>query len=87
MEPAYTRYSKTYLADFNSWSPVASNVNLPRILNDVTAQLSQPPTNSPTGQWTLDDLFLLPCLRLKYYKKLYARLLKKSVVVALVYLL
>lgn len=32
------------------------------------------------GLWTLDGLFLLPYARLKYYKKLYSRLLKRYVI-------
>jgi hypothetical protein len=37
-----------------------------------------PPSSSISGAWTLDDLFLLPKARLKYYKKLYNRLLKTT---------
>ena len=41
------------------------------------------PTSSPVHPseppiWTLDELFLLPKGRLKYYKKLYSRLLKST---------
>ena len=80
MEPAYTRYSTNYLSSFDHWPPVQSNPNLAGILQDVSAQLQPPPpSSSPSGEWTLDALFLLPYNRLRYYKKLYARLLKRSV--------
>lgn len=38
----------------------------------MASNASDPPT------WTLDDLFLLPKARLRYYKKLYGRLLKST---------
>ena len=56
-----------------------SNTRLPGVLATFSANL--PPPNAlsanPDSQiWTLDDLFLLPMGRLKYFKKLYGRLLK-----------
>ena len=47
---------------------------------------SNPPPLPPTSPehpsepplWTLDDLFLLPKGRLRYYRKLYSRLLKST---------
>ena len=36
------------------------------------------PTNPDSQIWTLDELFLLPMGRLKYFKKLYGRLLKAT---------
>jgi len=78
MEPAYTRYSSTYLSSFDTWPPVQSNPNLAGILLEVSSQLlPPPPASSASGDWTLDALFLLPYNRLRYYKKLYARLLKR----------
>lgn len=38
---------------------------------------TNPPT-SDSGLWTLDGLFFLPRMRLKYYQKLYNRLLKNT---------
>jgi hypothetical protein len=63
---------------------VASNSKLPSTLAAFSD--SNPPPLSPSSQahlpepatWTLDSLFLLPHGRLKYYKKLYGRLLKST---------
>ena len=55
-----------------------NNTRLPDVLAAFSANL-QPPSASadPNSQiWTLDELFLLPMRRLKYFKKLYGRLLK-----------
>jgi hypothetical protein len=46
--------------------------NPPPLLQSSPANPSEPLT------WTLDGLFLLPHGRLKYYKKLYGRLLKST---------
>ena len=50
-------------------------------LLDVLANFSGtlPPTSPEQSTWTLDALFLLPKARLKYYRKLYSRLLKGTV--------
>ena len=78
MEPAYKRYGTTYLGQFDSWEPVQANASLHSILADVSAQLQAPPPSpSPDGRWSLDAFFILPYQRLRYYKKLYARLLKR----------
>ncbi len=56
-----------------------NNTRLPGVLATFSANLPPPTTSSadPNSQiWTLDDLFLLPMGRLKYFKKLYGRLLK-----------
>jgi hypothetical protein len=80
MEPAYKRYCSTYLAAFDSWEPVQSTAALHSILADVSGQLQAAPSfPSPAGGWTLDSFFILPYQRLRYYKKLYARLLKRCV--------
>lgn len=56
-----------------------NNTRLPDVLATFSANLP-PPTASPDDPnpriWTLDELFLLPMRRLKYFKKLYGRLLK-----------
>ena len=60
------------------WEPVRNNTRLPGVLATFSATL--PPNASsadPDSQiWTLDNLFLLPMMRLKYFKKLYGRLMK-----------
>ena len=84
LESPYATYCNKYLAGFDAWLPVSSNPKLPTTLMSFSA--SNPPPLSPSFQanpseppvWTLDGLFLLPHGRLKYYKKLYGRLLKST---------
>ena len=52
-----------------------SNPRLAAILEQFSAT-NPPPSDS--GLWTLDGLFFLPRMRLKYYQKLYNRLLKNT---------
>lgn len=54
-----------------------SNQKVPEVLNNFTA--SFPPSPNEQSPWTLDALFLLPKGRLRYYRKLYNRLLKGTV--------
>ncbi|KAL7424381.1 hypothetical protein Q5752_000063 [Cryptotrichosporon argae] len=75
LEPAYHRYTVTYLSGFDSYAPVTSNPFLPPILSEITASTPPPP---PLDAWSLDALFLLPYSRLRYYRKLYARLLRST---------
>lgn len=80
------RYCDNYFTDFDTWNSVQANPKLPQLLKDVSE--STLPDGSPVvfsdrkrtpgDVWTLDDLFALPQLRLKYYKKLYSRLLKST---------
>ncbi|KAG6845765.1 hypothetical protein H0H87_003819 [Tephrocybe sp. NHM501043] len=79
----YSTYCAKYRCGFDSWEPIQSNPKLPTIL--ATFSASNPPPLSATASnasdppvWTLDDLFLLPKARVKYYKKLYNRLLKST---------
>ncbi|KAG8763738.1 hypothetical protein FRC11_013193 [Ceratobasidium sp. 423] len=74
LEPPYTRFINAYATGFDTWRPVQQNSNLGRILGDLTNTLA--PGNPQ--EWTLDKLFALPPQRLKYYKKLYSRLLKTT---------
>jgi hypothetical protein len=58
---------------------VRTNTRLPDVLAAFSTNLPPPNASSadPNSQiWTLDELFLLPMGRLKYFKKLYGRLLK-----------
>jgi hypothetical protein len=58
---------------------VRNNTRLPGVLETFSANMPPPtaPSVDPNPQiWTLDELFLLPMGRLKYFKKLYGRLLK-----------
>lgn len=80
----YTTYCTRYRCGFDTWGPVQANPRLADVLSTFSASYPPPPSTStplspsepPT--WTLDDLFLLPKARLKYYKKLYGRLLKST---------
>lgn len=62
------------MTGFDSWEPVQTNRRLPDVL-EAFSQNSPPPHST---FWTLDALFSLPQVRIKYYLKLYGRLLKNS---------
>jgi hypothetical protein len=64
-----------YCSGFDNWEPVQSNPKLGPVLIQFS---STNPATSNSGIWTLDSLFLLPKTRLKYYLKLYNRLLKNT---------
>ena len=74
LEPAYTRYVNAYQIDFDSYPPVQSNSDLLPILKALPPLSSEPQSTHPT----VDALFRLPLLRLEYYKRLYAKLLKST---------
>ncbi|KLO20261.1 hypothetical protein SCHPADRAFT_934853 [Schizopora paradoxa] len=75
LDVPYTNYCQQYLSGFDTWESVQSNPRLPSVLETFSS--TNPPTSgSPT--WTLDALFALPRSRIKYYQKLYNRLLKNS---------
>jgi len=84
LEPPYATYCNKYTTGFDTWEPVSGNAKLMTTLAAFSA--SNPPPLPPSSQahpsepplWTLDSLFLLPHGRLKYYKKLYGRLLKST---------
>jgi hypothetical protein len=63
------------MTGFDSFQPVSSNSILSPILDSISTQLPPP---APLNHWSLDSLFLLPYTRLRYYKKLYARLLRST---------
>jgi len=79
----YTTYCTKYRCGFDTWDPVQSNSKLANILATFSSLIPPPPSATTSDStvpplWTLDDLFLLPKARLKYYKKLYGRLLKST---------
>ncbi len=79
LEEPYTTYCERYCTGFDAWELVRNNTRLPNVLAAFSANLPPPtaPSADPKSQiWTLDELFLLPMGRLKYFKKLYGRLLK-----------
>jgi hypothetical protein len=71
----YGRYGNSYMTGFDRYPPITSNSALPPIIQAINA--SHPPPGSLPG-WTVDTLFLLPYTRLRYYKKLYTRLLRST---------
>ncbi|KAF9473120.1 hypothetical protein BDN70DRAFT_412046 [Pholiota conissans] len=75
LKKPYETYCTKYSSGFDTWEPVQSNTRLGPIL--VQFSVTNPPPNN-ADVWTLDSLFLLPKLRLKYYRKLYNRLLKNT---------
>ncbi|KAF5374953.1 hypothetical protein D9758_000190 [Tetrapyrgos nigripes] len=82
LETPYSNYCAKYSSGFDEWEPVQSNPKLASVLSTFSAATPPPasvlsnPSDPPL--WTLDILFLLPKGRLKYYKKLYTRLLKST---------
>lgn len=86
LEVPYARYCENYFIGFDNWSSVQKNTKLPELLAEISSSTNADGTpvvfsdrkRSPSEIWTLDCLFALPELRLKYYKKLYSRLLKST---------
>ncbi|KAG8811887.1 hypothetical protein FRC19_003512 [Serendipita sp. 401] len=77
LEQPYSRYCEAFATGFDQWEPIQSNAKLYGILSDLSNAIPTPPNVDPP-LWTLDSLFLLPRTRLKYYKKLYVRLLRST---------
>ena len=75
LEPAYSKYCSTFMTGFDSYPPILRNTLLPNILSDISS--ISPPT-PPLETWSLDALFVLPYARIRYYRKLYARLLRST---------
>jgi hypothetical protein len=77
LEGPYSKYCDAFSTGFDQWEVIQNNNKLPPILAELSTAIPPPPNTEPPV-WTLDALFLLPRTRLKYYKKLYARLLKST---------
>ncbi|WWC87232.1 uncharacterized protein L201_002120 [Kwoniella dendrophila CBS 6074] len=75
LEPSYNKYCSNFLTGFDSYQPVTKNQLLNGILQEIS--LTNKPT-PPLNQWSLDALFILPYTRLRYYRKLYVRLLRST---------
>ncbi|TYJ51547.1 hypothetical protein B9479_007875 [Cryptococcus floricola] len=75
LEPAYRSYASNFLTGFDSYPPVRTNSALSNILIEISASSTPVP---PLNTWSLDSLFVLPYTRLRYYRKLYARLLRST---------
>ncbi|KAF9044802.1 hypothetical protein BDZ89DRAFT_1058899 [Hymenopellis radicata] len=81
LEAPYSTYSSKFCCGFDEWDPVLNNSRLHPIVAEFSLKFPPPTslvTSPHTPVWTLDALFLLPKLRLKYYKRLYTRLLKNA---------
>ncbi|KAI0639797.1 hypothetical protein C8Q77DRAFT_1214236 [Trametes polyzona] len=84
LDGPYTNYVTKYCNGFDTWDPVQSNPRVRTILAMFSSSNPPPlPATAPAHPseppiWTLDELFLLPKGRIKYYKKLYGRLLKST---------
>ncbi|KAI0800876.1 hypothetical protein C8Q74DRAFT_1364547 [Fomes fomentarius] len=84
LEGPYTNYSTKFCSGFDTWDLVQDNSRVRTILAMFSSTNPPPiPTSLPAHPsepliWTLDDLFVLPKGRIKYYKKLYSRLLKST---------
>lgn len=75
LDTPYSNYCSKYRTGFDRWEPVANNARLPGILAAFSESCPPPP---PDTVWTLDVLFDLPAMRIRYYQKLYNRLLKST---------
>lgn len=86
LEEPYARYCSNYFTEFDRWPSIQSNDLLPNLLREIseTTTSNGAPVifsdkkRQPGDIWTLDALFSQPQIRLKYYKKLYSRLLKST---------
>ncbi|KAE8251386.1 hypothetical protein A4X13_0g4020 [Tilletia indica] len=85
LDGPYTRFCDNFFANFDNWPAVQSNARLPVLLAEISrhpadgsAPVYSDRKHQPDEAWTLDGLFALPHIRLKYYKKLYSRLLKST---------
>ncbi|RIA94808.1 hypothetical protein C1645_817512 [Glomus cerebriforme] len=70
MEGPYSTYCKNYRRGVDLWPEIDNNLNLQQTLNVISAKRNKPVT--------LDYLFEAPLKRIRYYKKLYMRILKSS---------
>ncbi|PFH54561.1 hypothetical protein AMATHDRAFT_72337 [Amanita thiersii Skay4041] len=81
LDGPYSSYCSKYCCGFDDWEPVKSNNKLADILRTFSASTPPPSVSSSSADdplWTLDGLFILPKGRLKYYRKLFGRLLKST---------
>ncbi|KAI0348503.1 hypothetical protein BDW22DRAFT_1385910 [Trametopsis cervina] len=81
LEAPYTKYTNNYCSGYDNWEPVQSNERLRTTLAMFSASNPPPAAEEHPSQpplWTLDALFLLPKYRLRYYRKLYSRLMKST---------
>ncbi|KAI0094766.1 hypothetical protein BDY19DRAFT_914501 [Irpex rosettiformis] len=81
LDAPYTKYAANFCCGYDAWEPVQSNERLRTTLAMFSANNPPPSTEEHPSHpplWTLDALFILPKHRLKYYRKLYSRLLKST---------
>ncbi|WFD00860.1 hypothetical protein MYAM1_003615 [Malassezia yamatoensis] len=77
LESPYRQYCSVYLCGLDNWSLMKDNPSLPSILAQVTREIP-PLASNGASTWSLDSLFGLPVARLRFYKKLYSRLLRST---------
>lgn len=75
LQDPYANYAAVYMTGFNTYPAVLANRALPATLASVSQEL---PKSAEQHAWTLDDFFELPLQRLRFYKKLYQRLLRST---------
>lgn len=71
----YERYASIYLTNFNTYTAIVNNEKLSDILAKMST-ISRP--IPPLDRWTIDTFFLLPYARLRYYRRMYEKLLKSA---------
>ena len=75
----YVAYCTKYTSGFDGWNPVLTNSRLSVVLRTFSSSNPPPLTSSSEEPvWTLDMLFSLPRDRVKYYYKLYGKLLRNA---------
>lgn len=75
LQPPYSQYLTTFVPNLNALPAVQSNTELAAILAQLSREM---PRSAAEPSWTLDDFFELPLARLRFYKKLYNRLLRNT---------
>jgi len=75
LQPPYWQYLASYVPNLSELPPVQANTELAAILTQLSREV---PRTAAEPTWTLDDFFELPLLRLRFYKKLYSRLLRST---------
>ena len=74
----YKQYCHTYYTGLDQWQPIVRNKELAQILAQVSNDIPRAAQGGASPPWTLDALFGLPIARLRFYKKLYSRLLRST---------
>ena len=76
LQAPYANYLAVYMPLLDTSPSILSNKDLHHVLAQVSREL--PRSAGPDSAWTLDAFFALPIERLRFYKKLYGRLLRNT---------